>query len=243
MVKLLVAKDYEELSELCTKEFVRCLQTQATPKLGLATGSTPIGTYERLVELNRRGEIDFSSTTTVNLDEYMDLPPSNEQSYHYFMHHHLFDHINIPRENIHIPEVDRKTADEDIKAYDKILDKVGRRHIQLLGVGVNGHIAFNEPNRRQALRTNITELTEETIKSNSRFFDSIDEVPTKAISMGIGDIMNSDQIILIANGENKHWAIKTLLESDFVDFQYNPATILKLHPNLLIICDEACYNG
>lgn len=236
-MKIIVTKDYEELSKKAAEVVKDILSKHANPKLGLATGSTPEGLYKELIKIYENGDYSFRKAETVNLDEYVGIDEKNEQSYHYYMFDKLFNHIDIMKENIYIPSADQENLEEATKEYDKMLDGVGRRDVQVLGIGNNGHIAFNEPADQLNARTSIVELTESTIAANSRFFKSKEEVPTKAISMGIKDILNAQTIILLASGEKKREAVKKLLEADKLDTHF-PASMLHLHRDVILIVDK-----
>lgn len=236
-MKIIVTKDYEELSKKAAEVVKDILSKHANPKLGLATGSTPEGLYKELINIYENGDYSFRKAETVNLDEYVGIDEKNEQSYHYYMFDKLFNHIDIMKENIYIPSTDQENLEEATKEYDKMLDGVGRRDVQVLGIGNNGHIAFNEPADQLNARTSIVELTESTIAANSRFFKSKEEVPTKAISMGIKDILNAQTIILLASGEKKREAVKKLLEADKLDTHF-PASMLHLHRDVILIVDK-----
>lgn len=205
--------------------------------LGLATGSTPVPTYEKLIEMNRAGAIDFSRVTTYNLDEYCRLPEEHEQSYHRFMKDHLFDHINICPENTHVPDGNAADPDAEGIAYDAAIAAAGGIDLQLLGIGRNGHIAFNEPCDRFIWHCHAVKLAESTIQANKRFFDSEDQVPRMALSLGIGSIMAARQVLLLATGEEKAEAVKALVTGDVTPMV--PASILRHHPNTVILCDKA----
>ncbi|MDY6066005.1 MAG: glucosamine-6-phosphate deaminase [Finegoldia sp.] len=241
-MEFIVAKDYDELSQKAADIIADIIKNKENPILGLATGSTPIGTYQKLVEKNKNGEISFKNTVSVNLDEYLGLDPSNDQSYHYFMNDNLFDHVDIDKNNVHVPEGGLENPEEDAKKYDELLKEVGRRDVQVLGIGNNGHIAFNEPADQLNVNTGIVDLTESTIEANKRFFNSVDEVPTRAISMGLGGIFNAEKIILLISGKNKHDILVKLLEDQKID-THIPASLLALHKDLVVIVDEEAYNG
>ena len=201
--------------------------------IGLATGSTPVPTYKELIRLNREGIIDFSKVVSFNLDEYIGLLPEHPCSYRRFMNEQLFDHVNIDKKNTFVP--DGVYPDPD--GYDKMIANAGGVDLQLLGIGSNGHIGFNEPNDRFVFPTNIIPLTENTIRDNARFFSSIDDVPRSAISMGIGTIMSARRIILVATGANKAEAIAAAVKGPIVPQM--PASILRVHPNCQILLDSA----
>ncbi len=241
-MKIFVEKDYEAMSKKAAEIFIEAIKEKPNIILGLATGSTPIGLYKELIRAHKEEGLDFSKVTTFNLDEYIGLSPDHPSSYEYFMREELFNHINIPRENIHIPDGLAENIEEYCKKYDEMIDKAGGIDIQLLGVGENGHIAFNEPDESLSLGTTIVELTENTIEVNSRFFQSVEEVPRTAISMGIGSILKAKKIVLLANGKRKAPVIKKLLSTDRVSTKF-PVSFLLLHPDVTVIVDEEAYNG
>lgn len=241
-MKIFVEKDYEAMSKKAAEIFIEAIKEKPNIILGLATGSTPIGLYKELIRAHKEEGLDFSKVTTFNLDEYIGLSPEHPSSYEYFMREELFNHINIPRENIHIPDGLAENIEEYCKKYDEMIDKAGGIDIQLLGVGENGHIAFNEPDESLSLGTTIVELTENTIEVNSRFFQSVEEVPRTAISMGIGSILKAKKIVLLANGKRKAPVIKKLLSADRVSTKF-PVSFLLLHPDVTVIVDEEAYNG
>lgn len=232
-MNIIETKDYTELSRKVANIISAQVILKQTTTLGLATGSTPIGTYKQLIEWYKKGDIDFSKVATVNLDEYCGLSTLNEQSYRYFMNHNFFDHININKENTHVPNGQAEDMEAECKRYDNLITELGGIDIQLLGIGHNGHIGFNEPNVSFEQTTHIVNLDEKTLEANSRFFDSIDEVPKQAITMGIKSIMQSKKIILIANGSDKKEIVeKALYGSVTPDV---PASILQFHPDLTVI--------
>ncbi|WP_077367040.1 glucosamine-6-phosphate deaminase [Anaerosalibacter sp. Marseille-P3206] len=241
-MKIIIKKDYEELSKVAASIIGDELKSNPNMVLGLATGSTPIGTYNELIRMHKEEALDFSKVVTFNLDEYLNIPYSNPNSYHYFMEDNLFKHINVKAENIHIPDGNAENVEKFCIEYDKKIEETGGIDLQILGIGENGHIAFNEPAPTLPLETNITELTESTINANSRFFDSIDEVPKKAITMGIGSIMKSKKILLLANGEKKADIIAKILKNKVVT-THIPASLLLLHPDVTIIMDEDAAKG
>ncbi len=205
--------------------------------LGLATGSTPIGTYRQLVEWYRKGDLDFSEITTINLDEYIGLPPEHSQSYARFMHEHLFDLVNVMPENINIPNGMEPDAEKECARYNRVIQAHGGIDLQLLGIGQNGHIGFNEPGAAFEKETHCVALTETTIQANARFFDSENEVPRKAYSMGIKSIMQAKHILLIACGENKADALAGALYGPVTPKL--PASILQLHNHVTVVADKA----
>lgn len=236
-MKLLVVKDYEEMSDVATKIFKDVISEKPNAVLGLATGSTPIGLYKKLIEMNKNNEIDFSNVKTVNLDEYVGLGEENPQSYRYFMNENFFNHVNIDKSNTFVPNGLAEDLDEEAKNYDNKIDELGGVDIQILGVGSNGHIAFNEPGDFLISETHVTSLAQSTIEANARFFNSIDEVPTKALSMGVGHIMKAKKIVLLVKGEDKAEAIKGLLSGNITTD--NPATFLQMHKDVTVIIDKA----
>lgn len=213
-------------------------QVIANPKavLGLATGSTPIKTYKNMIKLYNEGAVDFSQVTTFNLDEYCKLDVKDVNSYHSFMHANLFDSLNIPEQNINFLNGNADNIDEECMSYEDRIDAKGGIDIQLLGIGSNGHIAFNEPADSFPRFSHIVALKESTIKDNSRFFKSIDEVPTHALTMGIGSIMKAKKIIIIATGENKAQAVKQLVNEDVTP--QCPASILQFHKDVTLMLDK-----
>lgn len=236
-MKIIRTKDYEEMSRKAANLISAQILLKPDCVLGLATGSTPIGIYDQLVEWYKKGDLDFSTVKTVNLDEYKGLTRDNEQSYYYFMHHHLFDRVNIDEENTHVPNGKVENGDEECLRYEALIESMGGVDLQLLGLGRNGHIGFNEPGDSFVEPTHCVDLKESTIEANKRFFESADDVPKQAYSMGIGTIMRSKKILLVVSGEEKAQALK--------DSIYGPVTpevpgsILRFHPDVTIIADEA----
>ena len=209
--------------------------------LGLATGSTPEGLYSALVGKFLRGQVDFSGITSVNLDEYYPITPDNPQSYRYFMNHKLFDHVNVNKGNTYVPDGTAEDGDAEARRYEALVDSLGQVDIQVLGIGRNGHIGFNEPGAEITPETHVTELTDSTIEANARFFRSKEEVPTRALTMGIGTILKAKQILLLVSGKEKHDALMRLKEGKVTT--ECPATFLLLHPNVVVLCDEAAEKG
>lgn len=234
---LRVVDDYREMSDLAVKIVSGIILDKKDAVLGLATGSTPEGMYAGLVEKYRRGDLDFQSVVTFNLDEYVGLAPDHPQSYHSYMKRNLFNHVNIDPRNISIPSAG---SDEDLeeacRLFDKKIEQAGGIDLQVLGIGVNGHIGFNEPAPYLKTATHLVELAEETIEANSRFFQSKDEVPGKAITMGLGSIMTAGRILLLANGKNKAPAVRDSF-SGLISTE-TPASFLQLHRNVTIIIDR-----
>lgn len=234
-MKVIKVKDYQELSQKASEIIINLLQRKPNCKLGLATGSSPLGLYEKLIESYQKGEISFKNVMTFNLDEYCELPRSHEQSYYSFMHQHLFNHIDIDKNNIHIPNSEVEDLQAECDRYNKLLNE-NQVDLQLLGIGANGHIGFNEPGTSFSSETSVIKLADKTREDNKRFFNSIDEVPQYAITMGIKNIMQAKEILLIANGKNKAEAINKLINGEVTE--KFPASVLKTHPNVTIIIDE-----
>lgn len=237
-MEIIIKKDYSDLSKEASRLIELEIKNNPNLILGLATGSTPLGTYKELIKKHKESNLDFSKITTFNLDEYLGISHDHPNSYYYFMYENFFKHININNENINIPNSNPENLEKYCKNYDKKIQELGGIDLQILGIGENGHIAFNEPNSEELhLGTHVTNLTESTIKANSRFFNSIEEVPKQAITMGLGSIMKSKKILLLASGKNKAPIINKLLGLKAISTK-NPASILLLHPNITIILDE-----
>lgn len=238
-MQFIVLDSKEEASAKAAEIVKEIIKNKPDAVLGLATGSTPLGLYGELIKAYKAGELDFSNVTTVNLDEYVGIGGDHDQSYRYFMDHNLFNHININKENTHVPHGDTKDPAAEAKRYEELLLSLPPQDVQILGVGQNGHIAFNEPAENLTLPTHVETLTDDTIEANSRFFQRKEDVPTKAITMGIRCIMRAKTIILIATGEAKQEAVKNLM-NDYISAN-NPSSVLKLHDNAIIITDKAAY--
>jgi glucosamine-6-phosphate deaminase len=240
-MKVIVCENYEELSNQAAKIVSSQLIVKPNSILGLATGSTPIGLYQNLIDMNKKGEIDFSEVKTYNLDEYYPIKKSNDQSYDYFMNEQLFSHINIDKNNTHLPNGEAEDPVKECERYEKMLDAIGGVDLQILGIGQNGHIAFNEPDENLIAVTHLTGLTQSTIEANSRFFASADEVPKQALTMGMGSILKAKKIVILANGANKSKAVAELLNDNITTS--NPATMLKVHPDVTLICDKEAFSA
>ncbi|WP_288480829.1 glucosamine-6-phosphate deaminase [uncultured Clostridium sp.] len=236
-MRLIVVKDYDEMSKAAAREMAAVVNSNPKAILGLATGGTPEGMYKELIRMNKAGEIDFKDVTSVNLDEYVGLGGDHPQSYRYFMNNHLLDHINIDKARTFVPNGLAEDVNEEGRKYDQMIDDLGGIDMQLLGVGTNGHIAFNEPDGELVAGTHLTGLTKSTIESNSRYFDSEDDVPKTAVTMGLGQIMKSKKILLIASGENKAEAMKELFSGKISTSC--PVTMLQMHKDVTVILDEA----
>lgn len=235
-MKFIKVDSYEKLSVIAGNIIAAQVIMKPDCVLGLATGSSPVGTYKQLIKKCDAGELDFSAVTSVNLDEYVGLDGTNDQSYRYFMNTNLFDHINIDKSRTFVPSGTTDDLAAEGKAYDERIKALGGIDLQLLGIGLDGHIGFNEPANVFTKETHAVELHPSTIEANARFFESIDDVPTKAITMGMGAIMNAKKVLLVANGANK----KDIVEKAFfgpIDPQV-PASILQLHPDVTVIYSE-----
>lgn len=236
-MRIIHAKDYEDMSRKAANIIAAQVISKPDCVLGLATGSTPIGAYKRLVELYEQGDLDFSQVSTYNLDEYRGLSHDDVQSYHYFMADNLFNHVNIDIDNTHVPDGSNPDADAACAEYDRMVEEAGYTDLQLLGIGNNGHIGFNEPDTCFSKGTHCVDLTESTIQANSRLFDSIDDVPRQAYTMGDQTIMNARMVLLVANGEAKAQAVYDMCFGPISPSC--PASILQLHPNCVVVADEA----
>lgn len=238
-MKLIEAADYAGMSRKAANIISAQVILGPRSVLGLATGSTPLGIYSQLIEWYRKGDIDFSEVRTVNLDEYCGLSPDNEQSYHYFMHHNFFDSINIDPKNIHIPDGTAEDTAAECAGYDRLIAALGGIDLQLLGLGSTGHIGFNEPNESFDRTTHRVALKEKTIQDNSRFFQTIDEVPKYAITMGIKAIMQAKKILLVVSGEKKSVILEKVLFGPITPEV--PASVLQLHPDVTVVADRAAF--
>ena len=237
MMRIIVCNDYEEMSKQAAKLVASQITLKPDSILGLATGSTPIGLYDNLIEMNKNGEIDFSEITSFNLDEYYPIKRDNDQSYYYFMNEHLFSKVNINKENTHIPNGEAEDPEAECKAYEKQINAAGGVDLQILGIGQNGHIGFNEPADTLCVATHVTDLTPSTIKANARFFASEAEVPTRALTMGMGTILRAKKILIMANGAAKRDAVATMLAGGLTTAC--PASLLNLHADVTLVCDGA----
>lgn len=236
-MKIYAAKDYADLSRKAANIISAQVIMKPNAVLGLATGSTPVGAYKQLIEWYNKGDIDFSQTFSINLDEYKGLSGEHNQSYRYFMNHNLFDHVNIKKENTNVPNGLAEDATAECRRYNNVIKTLGGIDLQLLGIGGNGHIGFNEPGSAFEKETHLVTLTEQTRQSNARFFSSIDEVPTHAFTMGIKSIMSAKKVLLLATGNAKTQA---LYDSFFGPVTPGvPASILQLHNDCIVIADEA----
>ena len=236
-MKIYKAKDYKDMSRKAANIISAQVIMKPNCVLGLATGSTPIGTYDQLVEWYNKGDLDFSEVTTVNLDEYKGLPRTNDQSYYYFMHQHLFDRVNIDPERTNVPNGMDPDAEKECGRYEELIRSLGGVDLQLLGLGHNGHIGFNEPGEAFEKETHCVDLTESTIEANKRFFASADDVPKQAYTMGIKTIMQAKKILIVVNGENKADIVERAFFGPVTPEV--PASILQLHNDVTLVGDEA----
>ena len=236
-MQVYIYKSEAEVARAASMVFASEILKKPDCVIGLATGSTPVPTYQQLIKLNQEGMIDFSKVRSFNLDEYVGLPEDHPCSYRYFMNEQLFNHINIDMANTHVPSGIAYNLNAAAAAYDKAIHEAGGIDLQLLGIGRNGHIGFNEPNTKFIYPTNIIDLTEDTIDANKRFFNSIDEVPRQAISMGVGTIMSAKRVILLATGANKADAVARAVQGEVEPSMI--ASILRMHPNCQFLVDEA----
>jgi glucosamine-6-phosphate deaminase len=235
-MRFIVCDTHEEIARLGADMIEEVMKNKKDAVLGLATGSTPVDMYAELIRRYEAGTLDFSPVRSVNLDEYYPLAPDNDQSYRYFMNHNLFDHVNIPADKINLPNGNNQDDKAECAAYDEIIAKLGGVDLQLLGIGHDGHIGFNEPSDAFDLGTHCVDLTEETIEANKRFFNSKDEVPRQAYTMGTGTIMNARKVLMIASGKDKAAILKKAFFGPITP--QVPASILQMHPNFVLVADE-----
>lgn len=231
------AKDYKELSRRAANIIAAQVIMKPDCVLGLATGSSPIGTYGQLIEWYKKGDLDFSKVSSINLDEYKGLDPENDQSYRYFMNTNFFNHVNIDKANTFVPNGLEPDSDKACKEYDEIIEKSGGVDLQLLGLGHNGHIGFNEPSDVFPCGTHCVDLTPSTIDANKRFFASEADVPRQAYTMGIRSIMLAKKIVVVISGEDKSEILKKVVCGPITPEM--PASVLQLHPDVVIVADEA----
>ena len=236
-MKIIRAKDYNDMSRKAANIISAQVILKPESVLGLATGSSPIGIYEQLIKWYHKGDVDFGACTTFNLDEYRGLTPDHDQSYHYFMHKNFFDAVNIPDERINLPDGAQLDAERECRRYDAAIRAAGGIDLQLLGMGLNGHIGFNEPGEAFELETHCVNLTAETIEANKRFFDgNVDLVPKQAYTMGIKTIMQARKVLMVANGAGKAEIVKKAFFGPVTPEV--PASILQMHPDFTLVGDE-----
>lgn len=236
-MRIYKAKDYEEMSRKAANVIAAQVISKPDGVLGLATGSTPIGTYKQLIEWYEKGDLDFSEIKSVNLDEYKGLTKDNDQSYDYFMHDNFFNHINIKAENVNLPDGTEPDSKKECARYDEIVRSLGGADLQLLGLGHNGHIGFNEPADEFKTGTHLVDLQKSTIEANARFFATMDDVPKQAYTMGIGTIMSAKKILVVVSGADKAAIVKKAFTGPVTP--QVPASILRLHPDVTIVGDAA----
>ena len=232
-MRVIETKSYAELSRKAANLISAQVLSKPNSVLGLATGSTPIGTYKQLIEWYEKGDLDFSEVKSINLDEYVGLTGDHDQSYRYFMNTNLFNHVNIDKSKTNVPSGVAEDLEAECKRYDALIDEMGGIDLQLLGIGHNGHIGFNEPADSFVAPTHVVELGETTINANARFFSSADEVPKMAVTMGIKAIMQAKKVLLIANGPDKKAIVEKALYGPVTPEV--PASILQLHPDLTVV--------
>lgn len=235
-MQLVKVDNYEEMSRKACSILVEHIQENQNPVIGLATGSTPEKLYSCLIDEYKQGKVSFQHVTTFNLDEYVGLKKDDVNSYHHYMKEKLFDHVDLEEDRIHLPNGQSGNVEQDCLAYEKQIEEAGGIDIQVLGLGLNGHIGFNEPGTPFSSLTHAVELSQSTRRANARFFSGIDEVPTQAISMGIASIMASKKILLLVSGKQKAEALHRLLNSEVTEAF--PASILQTHPDVTILADE-----
>lgn len=237
MLNIIKTSSEQQFNETGAGIIASLLQSNPRAILGLATGSTPVGVYEKLIELYKEGSVSFKQASSYNLDEYIGLPADHPESYRRFMDEKLFNHIDIVPENTHVPSGSAADPEQAAKDYAKLLDEAGQIDLQLLGLGHNGHIGFNEPGEELTGPPHVVKLEERTRLANARFFNSIDEVPTHALTMGIGSILQAKQILLMAKGEDKAEIIAKALKGPITT--QCPASLLQTHSNVVVVVDQA----
>ena len=236
-MKIYRTKDYDEMSKKAAHIIAAQIVLKPDCVLGLATGSTPVGTYKNLVEWYKNGDLDFSTLSSCNLDEYRGLSPENDQSYRYFMNTNLFDHVNIRKDHTFVPDGQEADSNKACQMYEQIIQDLGGIDLQLLGLGHNGHIGFNEPAEEFPKITHCVDLTESTIQANKRFFEKESDVPRQAYTMGIGTIMSAKKIRVVVSGEDKAEILNKIINGPITP--QVPASILQLHPDVTIVADNA----
>ncbi len=235
-MKIIKVDNYEEMSQIAAEIFISKIKQKPDAILGLATGSTPLGLYKNLIEDHQKNGTSYQQIHTVNLDEYIGLSKNDPNSYHTYMMNNLFNYLDIPHNHIHLPHGDAEDLIQECERYETIINDLGNVELQVLGIGKNGHIGFNEPGTPFSSKTHIIELNESTRQANARFFNHIDEVPKQAITMGISTIMNSKEILLLASGEAKAEATYKLINGEITE--QLPASVLRQHPAVTLIVDK-----
>lgn len=236
-MRIYAVEDYQAMSRQAANIISAQVILKPDCVLGLATGSTPVGAYQQLVEWHKRGDLSFREVTTVNLDEYKGLSGDHDQSYRYFMNHNLFDHVDVRKEATHVPDGLAADPEAECVRYDELVKRLGYADLQLLGLGRNGHIGFNEPGEQFVAPTHVVDLTQSTIDANARFFASAGEVPRQALTMGIGVIMAARKILVVASGEDKAEAVYQMVKGAVTPAV--PASILQLHTDVTLVADKA----
>ena len=240
-MEVIIQRDYEQMSRAAAQIVVEVLNTKPNAVLGMATGSTPLGLYQELVRLHKEEQLDFSRVTTFNLDEYVGLPVNHPQSYHYFMHEHFFRHVNIPPDSINIPSGTTSNYPAFCQWYEQRIEECGGIDLQILGIGSDGHIAFNEPTSSLSSRTRLKTLSKQTIDDNARFFEDRESVPIYAITMGVGTILDARKLVLVASGEAKAEAIAQAVEGPVTSVI--TASAIQLHQDATVIVDDEAAAG
>ena len=235
-MRVIIEKDYEAMSKRAAEFVANLVRNKPDCVLGLATGSTPVGMYKELIRMHKEEGLDFARVTTFNLDEYYGLAPEHDQSYHYFMHDNLFNHINVPASSINVPSGTAPDVDASCAHYEQMIEEAGGIDIQVLGIGGDGHIAFNEPGSSLASRTRLVTLDEETISDNARFFEKKEDVPLSAITMGVGTILEARTCLMLANGTKKAKVVAEAVEGPITSQITSSA--LQMHPDAIVIVDE-----
>jgi len=236
-MNILAFDNDDKLNEAAANMIISQIQTTPRTVLGLATGGTPVGIYKQLLHEFDRGMVSFRNVTTYNLDEYANIPVDHSESYHSYMNNHLFKHIDLPASQRHIPNGNAEDLVAECRRYDESIELAGQIDLQLLGIGHNGHIGFNEPAQELTKETHVVDLAQETLEANARYFDSIKEVPKQALTMGVGTILKAKKIMLVVKGADKADIVKRALQGPITT--ECPASLLQTHPNLIVLLDNA----
>ena len=236
-MNLIIVKDYDEMSKKTAQIVADYVNQQPDLVFCLPAGGSPIGMYEELIRMYNNGEVDFSRMITMDMDEYVGVSKDDKNSYSYFLHEHFLNHVNVKEENVHVPNGLAKDMQAECERYNKLMDDLGPLGLAISGIGDNGHIAFNEPGDYLIPRTHTVELAETTIKANARFFDSIDEVPRKAMSAGIADIMMCKKVLILASGKKKAAVVEKMFKNEIVTTMF-PVSMMRLHSDVTFIIDE-----